>query len=79
MKDNTDRVFEIVCQQLGVTRDKLSNETNIFADLGADSLDQVELILELEEEFDINIPDEQAEKVQTIGQLVGLVGELAAA
>jgi acyl carrier protein len=65
-----DRVTDIVAEQLGVGRDKISTETSFVNDLGADSLDTVELVMELEEEFDITIPDEAAEKIQTVGQAV---------
>src|SRR5438477_7269888 len=66
----SDKVIDIVCDQLGVSRDKVSPETSFVNDLGADSLDQVELVMELEEEFDLSIPDDAAEKIQTVGQAV---------
>ena len=62
-----ERVTEIVAEQLGVEKEKIKRESNFVNDLGADSLDTVELVMELEEEFDINIPDESAEKIQTVG------------
>lgn len=65
-----ERVADIVSEQLGVDKDKISPETSFVNDLGADSLDTVELVMELEEEFDINIPDDAAEKIQTVGQAV---------
>jgi acyl carrier protein len=65
-----ERVTDIVSEQLGVEKDKISRETSFVNDLGADSLDTVELVMELEEEFDINIPDDAAEKIQTVGQAV---------
>jgi acyl carrier protein len=65
-----DRVVEIVAEQLGAEKDKISKDTHFVNDLSADSLDVVELVMELEEEFDINIPDDAAEKIQTIGQAV---------
>jgi acyl carrier protein len=64
------RVIDIVAEQLGVSKDQISRETSFVNDLGADSLDTVELVMELEEEFDINIPDDVAEKIQTVGQAV---------
>ena len=75
MKDGTvasvkERVIDIVAEQLGVDKDKITPETSFVNDLGADSLDTVELVMELEEEFDINIPDDAAEKIQTVGQAV---------
>jgi acyl carrier protein len=66
----SERVMDIVATQLGVSKDQITPETNFVNDLGADSLDQVELVMELEEEFDINIPDDAAEKIQTVGQAV---------
>jgi acyl carrier protein len=65
-----DRVIEIVAEQLGVDKEKVTPETSFVNDLGADSLDTVELVMELEEEFDITIPDDAAEKIQTVGQAV---------
>ena len=65
-----ERVRDIVAEQLGVDKDKISAETSFVNDLGADSLDTVELVMELEEEFDINIPDDAAEKIQTVGQAI---------
>ncbi len=70
-----DRVIDIVCDQLGVSREKVTPETTFINDLGADSLDTVELIMEFEEEFDINIPDEDAEKIQTVGDAIKYVQE----
>ena len=63
-----ERVIDIVAEQLGVDKEKVKPETSFVNDLGADSLDTVELVMELEEEFDINIPDDAAEKIQTVGQ-----------
>jgi len=65
-----ERVIDIVAEQLGVDKEKVTPETSFVNDLGADSLDTVELVMELEEEFDINIPDDAAEKIQTVGQAV---------
>lgn len=65
-----ERVIDIVAEQLGVDREKVTPETSFVNDLGADSLDTVELVMELEEEFDINIPDDAAEKIQTVGQAI---------
>jgi acyl carrier protein len=66
----SERVMDIVATQLGVSKEQITPETNFVNDLGADSLDQVELVMELEEEFDINIPDDAAKKIQTVGQAV---------
>ena len=65
-----ERVIDIVAEQLGVSKDQITRETSFVNDLGADSLDTVELVMELEEEFDINIPDDAAEKIQTVGQAI---------
>ena len=64
------RVIDIVAEQLGVEKEKIKAESNFVNDLGADSLDTVELVMELEEEFDISIPDDAAEKIQTVGEAV---------
>jgi acyl carrier protein len=72
-----ERVTDIVSEQLGVDKDKISSDTSFVNDLGADSLDTVELVMELEEEFDVNIPDDAAEKIQTVGQAVAFIDENA--
>ena len=72
-----ERVTNIVSEQLGVDKDKISSETSFVNDLGADSLDTVELVMELEEEFDVNIPDDAAEKIQTVGQAVDFIDQNA--
>ena len=68
-----ERVVDIVAEQLGVEKDKISRETSFVNDLGADSLDTVELVMELEEEFNISIPDEAAEKIQKVGEAVDFI------
>mgnify|MGYP000647356755 CR=1 FL=1 len=73
MSDTADRVKKIVVEHLGVEADKVTEAASFIDDLGADSLDIVELVMELEEEFDIQIPDDQAEKIQTVGQAVDYV------
>lgn len=65
-----ERVVQIVSEQLGVAKEKVSRETSFVNDLGADSLDTVELVMELEEEFNINIPEDAAEKIQTVGEAI---------
>ena len=65
-----ERVIDIVADQMGVEKEKVSTATHFVNDLGADSLDIVELVMELEEEFDINIPDDAAERTQTVGQVI---------
>jgi acyl carrier protein len=63
---------------LGVDKDKIKRESNFVNDLGADSLDTVELVMELEEEFDISIPDDAAEKIQTVGEAIEHIENSAA-
>src|SRR5262249_47397346 len=70
-----ERVIEIVSEQMGVAKDQVTPETSFVNDLGADSLDTVELVMEFEEEFDITIPDEEAEKIQTVGQAIQYIEE----
>src|SRR6185437_16549400 len=70
-----ERVIEIVSEQMGVAKDQVTRETSFVNDLGADSLDTVELVMEFEEEFDITISDEEAEKIQTVGQAIQYIEE----
>ena len=65
-----ERVIEIVAEELSVEKDKIRRETTFIQDLGADSLDIVELVMALEEEFDISIPDDEAEKITTVGEAI---------
>jgi acyl carrier protein len=74
-----ERVIDIVASQLGVSKDQITPQTSFINDLGADSLDTVELVMELEEEFEINIPDDAAEKIQTVGQAVEFIEKHQAA
>ena len=69
-EDVFDKVKEIIVEQLGVAENAVTQEASFIDDLGADSLDIVELIMALEEEFDIEIPDADAEKVVTVGDVV---------
>ena len=62
-----DKVKDIIVEELGVEREKLTSEASFMEDLGADSLDTVELVMAFEKEFDIDIPDEDAEKLRTVG------------
>ena len=66
---SNDKIKEIIMDKLGVEESKITMEANFINDLGADSLDQVELIMQLEEEFDIEIDDEDAEKLVTVGKV----------
>ena len=68
-----ERVIKIVCDQMGSTPDKVTKDTSFINDLGADSLDTVELVMEFEDEFEISIPDEDAEKIQTVGNAVDYI------
>ncbi|HET6304366.1 MAG TPA: acyl carrier protein [Myxococcota bacterium] len=74
-----DRVTEIIVEQLGVAREEVVPEASFIDDLGADSLDIVELVMAMEEEFDVEIPDDDAEKIQTIGDAVSYLKEKLAA
>jgi len=67
------KVIEIVAEQMGMDKDQIKRETSFTNDLNADSLDTVELVMELEEEFDTLIPDEHAEKIHTVGQAVDFI------
>jgi len=67
------RVKEIIVEQLGVKPDEVTNEASFVDDLGADSLDTVELVMALEEEFDIEIPDEDAEKIVTVADATNYI------
>lgn len=69
-KEVEEKVISIVSEQLGVDKAEISKETSFVNDLNADSLDTVELIMELEDAFEMSIPDEEAEKIQTVGQAV---------
>ena len=68
-----DRVLAIVVEQLGVSKEELAPGASFIDDLGADSLDIVELVMAMEEEFDIEIPDDDAEKIQTIEDVISYV------
>ena len=71
------RVIDIVADQLGVAdKDKITRDMHFVNDLGADSLDTVELVMDLEEEFDINIPEDAADKIQTVGQAIDHIEQL---
>ena len=71
------RIKKIVAEQLGVKEDEIKNESSFVNDLGADSLDTVELVMALEEEFECEIPDEQAEKINTVQEAIDYVSASA--
>jgi acyl carrier protein len=73
MSDISSRVKAIIVDKLGVEESEITNESNFTNDLGADSLDTVELIMEFEKEFNIAIPDDQAEKIGTVGQAIDYI------
>ena len=75
MSETFEKVKKVVIEQLGVEADKVALESSFIGDLGADSLDTVELVMALEEEFDIEIPDEDAEKIKTVGDAVSYIEE----
>jgi acyl carrier protein len=70
MSDNEAKVKSIIVEQLGVNEEQVVQEAKFIEDLGADSLDTVELVMAFEEEFSIEVPDEDAEKLQTVGDVV---------
>jgi acyl carrier protein len=74
-KSVADRVKEIIVEQLGVNPDQVTPEAKFIEDLGADSLDTVELVMAFEEEFGAEIPDEDAEKLQTVGDVIKYIEE----
>ncbi len=77
MSDVAGRVKSIVVEHLGVEEDKVKEEASFIDDLGADSLDTVELVMAFEEEFSVEIPDDAAEKIQTVGDAITFIKENA--
>ena len=75
MSTTFERVKKVIVEQLDVSEEEVTPEASFVDDLGADSLDQVELIMAFEEEFDIEIPDEDAEKITTVGDAVNYIDE----
>ena len=73
MASTQERVIDIVAEQLGVEKEKITRDTHFVNDLGADSLDTVELVMEFEEEFDIDIPQDAAEKIQRVGEAIDYI------
>ncbi len=72
-----DKVIGIISEQMGVDKSEITRETSFINDLNADSLDTVELVMEFEDEFDMSIPDEEAEKIQTVGAAIDYVVNVA--
>ena len=72
-KQIEEKVISIVAEQMGVDKSEVNRDTNFVNDLNADSLDTVELVMEFEDEFETSIPDEQAEKIQTVGQAIDFI------
>ena len=68
-----DKVVDIISEQMGVDKSEIARETSFINDLNADSLDTVELVMEFEDEFDMSIPDEEAEKIQTVGAAIDYI------
>jgi acyl carrier protein len=75
MSNTEERVKKIVAEQLGVKEDEVKNEASFVEDLGADSLDTVELVMALEEEFETEIPDEEAEKITTVQLAIDYINQ----
>ena len=75
MSDVAEKVKDIIVEELGVEREKLTEGASFMEDLGADSLDTVELVMAFEKEFDIDIPDEDAEKLRTVGDALKYLNE----
>ena len=71
------KVIEIISEQMGADKNEITRETSFINDLNADSLDTVELVMEFEDEFDMSIPDEEAEKIQTVGAAVDHIVSVA--
>lgn len=74
-KEIEEKVVSIVAEQMGVDKGEINRETNFVNDLNADSLDTVELVMEFEDEFETSIRDEDAEKIQTVGQAINYIKE----
>ncbi len=75
IKEMEEKVKDIIVEELGVEREKLAEEASFMEELGADSLDTVELVMAFEKEFDIDIPDEEAEKLRTVGDAMKYLHE----
>jgi acyl carrier protein len=73
--DVAERVIEIISEQMNVDKSQITPETTFVNDLGADSLDTVELVMQFEDEFNLSIPDEEAEKIQAVGDAIKYIQE----
>jgi len=71
------KIIAIISEQMGVDKSEITRETSFINDLNADSLDTVELVMEFEDEFDMSIPDEEAEKIQTVGAAIDYIANVA--
>ena len=71
-----EKVIDIISEQMGAEKSEITRETSFVNDLNADSLDTVELVMEFEDEFDMSIPDEEAEKIQTVGAAIDYVAKV---
>lgn len=76
IKEIEEKVINIISEQMGADKSDIARETSFINDLNADSLDTVELVMEFEDEFDLSIPDEEAEKIQTVGAAVDYVAKV---
>ncbi|MEE9374134.1 MAG: acyl carrier protein [Saprospiraceae bacterium] len=76
MAEIAEKIKKIIVDKLGVDESEVTNEASFTNDLGADSLDTVELIMEFEKEFEISIPDEEAEKIQTVGEVINYLNKV---
>jgi acyl carrier protein len=77
MSDSEARVIKVIVEQLGVKEEDVKPEASFIDDLGADSLDTVELVMALEEEFEVEIPDEEAEKIRTVADVMSFIKDKA--
>ena len=72
-----EKIIDIISEQMGTDKSEITRETSFINDLNADSLDTVELVMEFEDEFDMSIPDEEAEKIQTVGAAIDYIVKVA--